>query len=231
VRAVFNITWMLGLTMLFSALCLPVVLVAPVRGIRVMAGLWSRLILWGCGVRVEVTGLERLEAGRGHLVMANHTSHFDVVALYAAVPLPIRFVAKRELVLIPIFGLVLFLGAAIVIDRKNRKKAIASVERARRALERGECVLFFPEGTRTDPGVLGPIKKGPLYLATQARASVLPIGIAGSGDVLPRGDWRIRAGTIRLRIGEPFDMAGFPDSAEGRDALADRLSDTLRGLM
>ena len=91
--------------------------------------------------------------------------------------------------------------------------------------------MFFPEGTRTDEGDLGPLKKGAFHLATATRAPILPVGLRGAGAVLPVGDWRIRAGTIHLAIGAPIETEGYPDDDEGRQALSNTVSQALRSLM
>lgn len=217
-------------TGLMSSLAIPAALVSPGRWVPWVAQRWGRGALALMGVTLEVEGAETLDE-QAHVIMANHTSHFDVVCLWASLKRPIRMVAKRELTLIPIFGWALALGAAIVIDRGNREKAMRSMARARRALDRGHSVLLFPEGTRTPPGTLGPLKKGPFHLALGARASVLPIGLEGTGDVLAKGDWRIHPGRVRLRLGAPIATDGYEDSDEGRAALAADVGASLRALM
>jgi 1-acyl-sn-glycerol-3-phosphate acyltransferase len=193
--------------------------------------IWGRMILALCGVKVRVEGADRRFDAPAYLVMANHTSHFDVIALCASVPIYLRAVAKRELGYIPIFGWVLWMGAAIMIDRGDRQKAIASIERAGRAIRQGRTVLMFPEGTRTPPGVLGPLKKGPFHLATSAKVPILPIGVIGTGQVLLPGDWRIRPGPVVVRIGDPIPTEGVPDDDAGRSLLMERVADALKALM
>lgn len=205
-------------TIAASLLAIPAVLWSRDRGVPAVARVWARLCLRIAGVRV------RLEDRSGglrppYVVMVNHTSHFDVPALYAVLPIPVRFVAKRELQYVPIFGQVLALGAAIMIDRGHKARAIASIERAGRAIRRGASVVLFPEGTRTPPGRLGPLKKGPFHLATEARVPVLPIGILGTGAVLPRGTWRSRPGEVVVRIGAPLAV---PDTTAATGDGADQ---------
>jgi 1-acyl-sn-glycerol-3-phosphate acyltransferase len=218
-------------TVAASILAIPAVLWSRDRGVPAVAGVWARLCLRIAGVSVR---LEDRSGGLAppYVVMVNHTSHFDVVALYAVLPIPVRFVAKRELQYVPIFGQVLALGAAIMIDRGHKARAIASIERAGRAIRRGASVVLFPEGTRTPPGRLGPLKKGPFHLAVEARVPVLPIGIIGTGAVLPRGSWRTRPGEVVVRLGAPLVVDAGPaasaDEAErARSTLVARVSHAL----
>jgi len=151
------------------------------------------------------------------------------VALYATLPIPVRFVAKREIQWIPIFGWVLGFGGAIMIDRSNRERAVASMQRAGRAVRRGASVVLFPEGTRTPVGFLGPLKKGPFHLAAEAQVPILPVGILGSNDALERGGWRINRATMRIRIGTPI-AAPTEDTDEARAELSERVAAALAKL-
>ena len=226
VRAIVFALW----TGFMSVLAIPAALISPGRWVPWVGQRWGRGALALMGVSLEVEGGEHL-GNDAYVIMANHTSHFDVICLWAALERPIRMVAKRELTLIPVFGWALALGAAIVIDRGNREKAVRSMARARRAIDKGHSVLLFPEGTRTPPGALGALKKGPFHLALGARADVLPIGLSGTGEILAKGDWRIRRGSVRLRLGTPISTAGYEDSDEGRAALADDVTRALTELM
>lgn len=218
-----------GLTMGYSVAALPAILADPDRGAPRMARRWAARCLALAGVEVELEGAEGLGPGP-YVVMANHTSHFDVVALYGHLPLPVRFVAKKELAYIPIFGWALALGAAIIIDRKDRDSAKRSLDQAGEAVRGGASVMLFPEGTRTPPGLLGELKKGPFHLALAARVPVLPVGIEGSGAVLAKGDWHIRPGKIRIRVGKSIPTDVYPPDAEGRKALMEEVSRALAAL-
>lgn len=196
-----------------------------------IARAWAKCVVFACGVKVETHGLDQNFDAPAYLVMANHTSHFDVIAMFSSLPFDMRPVAKRSLQYIPIFGWALWMGAAIMIDRGDRGRAIASIERAGRAIRGGRSVLLFPEGTRTPPGVLGPMKKGPFHLAEAAQVPILPIGVAGTGAILLPGDWRIHGGTVVVRVGAPIPTEGVPPGEAGRDRLAEAVAASLSDLM
>lgn len=179
---------------------------------------WARGILRAARVPVEVTGLENLPDEGSAILVANHESWFDVFALVASLPVDYRFVGKVELTRIPLFGPAWVASGHIAIDRRDREKAIESLARAGEILHREPVVVvMFPEGTRSPDGELLPFKKGAFVLAGQTGVPLVPTGIRGSRAVMPKGSWRVRPGTIRVRIGHPIATTGM--GAEERDRL------------
>ena len=179
--------------------------------------LWAPVVLWAAGARVEADPFPVLERKQPYIFMSNHQSLFDVAAAYAAIDHPFRYVAKRSLVFVPILGWYLLMSGHILIDRGNRRRAVRSLERAAAKIARGISILIFPEGTRSDDGVLQDFKKGPFLLALMAKVPIVPVAIEGSRSVLPKGSGRIRPGTIRIRLGEPISTDGR--GAGDREAL------------
>jgi 1-acyl-sn-glycerol-3-phosphate acyltransferase len=179
---------------------------------------WSRVLLFLAGARVEMEGMESVDWSRPTVVVANHQSWFDVFALAAYLPARYRFVAKQELARIPIFGRAWRSCGHISVDRSDRSQAVASIEEAGTKIrERRLAVIFFPEGTRSLDGRLQEFKKGAFVLAIQTGVPVVPMAILGSRAVMPKGSFRIRSGTIRIRVGEPIPVAGLRMSE--RDGL------------
>lgn len=192
---------------------------------------WARLLLRAAGVQVIMENLDVIDPERPQILVANHTSWFDVLALTAFFPGPYRFVAKEELASIPVFGPAWQACGHIAIDRQDRRRAIASLGVARRRLEEDRpTVIMFPEGTRSATGELRPFKKGAFVLAIETGVEVVPAGIVGSREVMKKGSLAIRPGTIRIRFGTPISVAGRTVSdrnqltTESRDAVASLLS-------
>lgn len=194
---------------------------------------WALAILRWTGTRVVVDNPERIVPDRPQIAVVNHVSWFDVLAVAGHLPGPHRFVAKKELANVPVFGPAWQACGHISIDRDNRGSAIRSLDRARRELEEGApTVVLFPEGTRSASGELKPFKKGAFMLALQTGAEIVPVGVLGTREIMPKGSWLVRTGrTIRLRIGEPIPVTGL--TMESRDELAARaraaVADLLRG--
>ena len=186
-----------------------------------LARLWARMLLVISRVNVVVVGAARIPPPGPYVFLSNHQSQFDILAAVRAIPMQFRILAKQELFRIPIFGWVLRLSGFVGIDRRNREKAIQSLEKAAERIHRGRSLLIYAEGTRSADGRLLPFKKGGFVLALQAGVPVVPVTVLGSREVLPKGSLRIRPGTITVRLGEPIDP--LPYRAQGKEALMARV--------
>jgi 1-acyl-sn-glycerol-3-phosphate acyltransferase len=167
---------------------------------------WARVILKISGVRATIKGKEKLEQSKSYIYVANHASMFDVWILFVLLPGQIRFVFKKELTRIPIFGWVLRHSGHVVLDRSSRNY-LRSLEEARVLIERGRSVVIFPEGTRTADGKLQPFKRGSFALALRALATIIPITINGSFKIFRKGSMRIHPGDVEVVVGDPIEVA------------------------
>jgi len=190
---------------------------------------WARTILRAGGITVALEGAEVIDPDAPQVLVANHVSWFDVLALVAYVPGKYRFVAKKELESVPFFGPAWQACGHISIDRQDRTRAIASLAEARRGLEEERpTVIIFPEGTRSRDGRLGPFKKGAFVLAVQAEAPLIPAAILGTHGIMPKGSWRIRSGHVVIRFGAPIPAVGL--GMNDRDELARKARDAVSAL-
>jgi 1-acyl-sn-glycerol-3-phosphate acyltransferase len=197
---------------------------------EVFPRLWARALLFLSGARVEMEGMESVDWSRPTVVVANHQSWFDVFVLAAYLPARYRFVAKQELARIPIFGKAWRSCGHISVNRTDRSQAVASIEEAGTEIrDHRLAVIFFPEGTRSPDGRLREFKKGAFVLAIQTGVPVVPIGISGSHAIMPKGSFRIRSGTIRVRVGEPIPVSGL--GMPERDALLREARARVAGLL
>jgi len=162
------------------------------------------------GFTVQVEGLSNFRHLDNYCVVSTHASHLDWAVLLGYCPEPVRFIARANLVKIPVIGDYLKLRG-ILIDRKkgiDAKKAI-------RAAARDDCpfpILIFPEGTRTSDGQLQPFKKGGLKILAEERMTMVPVCITGTFAAFSRHDPYIkRGGALRMQVGEPV----FADPERG----------------
>ncbi len=194
---------------------------------HIVARLWARVNLWVAGTRVHVTGVERIRRGQSYIYAANHQSWFDIFALLAAMPYPFRWLAKEELFRIPVLGFAMEACGAIPIDRRDRHKAFASINQAAERARSGASIFIFPEGTRSQDGVLQEFKTGGFIMALKSRQPIVPVSISGSHEVLPkRGEWMIRPGEIFMNISDPIPTAGL--TTRDRDRLIRWVRGSLR---
>jgi 1-acyl-sn-glycerol-3-phosphate acyltransferase len=187
-----------------------------------VARAWARSILWAAGVKVHLQGEQNFVEDGAQLIVSNHESWFDLFALLAVLPVKTRFVAKKELLKVPLFGTAWRACGHVPIDRSNRKSAIESLEEAGRHINEGKiAVLMFAEGTRTDDGSLGQFKKGAFVLGIQAGAPIVPVALIGTRPVMPKGSFRIRGGDVQVHVGRPISVEGLQHA--DRDVLAERV--------
>jgi len=176
---------------------------------------WSRDILSAAGTPVVASGLEHIPRDQPVMYASNHSSMFDVWALFATLPGSVRFVAKRELFRIPILGRAMRAVGHVPIDRAARKSAFEAYDEAARMIRGGTSVLVFPEGTRSPTGELLPFKNAPFGLAIAAQVPIVPVYVHHTFEILPKGAWRLRPQPIRLVVGPPIPTAGLrPENRE-----------------
>lgn len=164
------------------------------------------MLRWICNLRYRVEGREHI-GERNAVVMCKHQSTWETMALHTIVPLP-RFVFKKELLAVPVFGWALACTDPIAIDRSAGRKAVKQlVEKGIDKLKRGKWVVIFPEGTRTAAGTDPRYKLGGAILAADSGYPVLPIA-HNAGEFWARGSILKRPGCITVRIGELIESEG-----------------------
>ena len=188
---------------------------AGVVGQQVMGGdaedLARQTLRWARGlerlweIELTVEGLSHYRVHTPTVLVANHQSYVDVVALFLSVPEMPVFLAKRELSRVPIFSRAMKTRGDVFIDRQKHDAAASTIDRTARILKPGAPLLVFPEGTRAKEPVIGRFKKGAFHLAKQAHAAVQPIGIHGSLETWPRDSPAPRGGPVRITFGPPID--------------------------
>jgi len=193
---------------------------------------WMAFNLWVSGVRVNVKGLEHLDRSRQYVFMSNHRSAADIIALGIALrDFQLRFVAKKELLKVPVFGWGLRALGNIIIDRSNQVQAVRSYAVAGQRIRRGISVMVFPEGTRGEGAELLPFKKGGFVLAIETGTPIAPMIVVNTEAVLAKKSWKIESGEVEVRIGRPIETAGVPVKERNRVVATVRQSmdDLARG--
>ena len=189
--------------------------------IHKIANLWGKLLLLICNAKVEVIGKENFPPKSPHVLMANHQSDFDILIALACLPGQFRWLAKKELFNIPIFGAAMRSAGYIAIDRQNHEKALQSLDEAALRIRNGKSVMTFPEDTRSHDGEIKSFKQGAFYLAIKSGVPVIPITIIGSGQIMPKRSLRVRPGKIKLIIDRPVKTKDY--AVENRQELINKV--------
>jgi 1-acyl-sn-glycerol-3-phosphate acyltransferase len=184
------------------------------NGAHLVGRFWARSILFLSGVKVSVRGLEHIAPGGPYLYMVNHQSMFDILSLLAYLPVQFRWLAKKELFRIPVFGYAMARAGYISIDRSDRRAAHKSLLEAAQKIAGGVSVVIFPEGSRSVDGHIKPFKPGGFHLAMRSGRPIVPVVICGAREVLPKGRLRIRPGHISVSINPPVDTSSYKDRAK-----------------
>jgi 1-acyl-sn-glycerol-3-phosphate acyltransferase len=161
------------------------------------------------GVSFEIEGVEHLDPKQTYLIVANHQSIMDVPALYNYLPGNLGFLAKKEIRRVPILGVGIGQLGMVYVDRQNREKARRSTERVKQRLNEGMSFIVFPEGTRSEDGKLGPLKKGAFHVAIDVGAVVVPVTIKNAYQIMPKSGRHIYPGVVRTVVHPPIDATKF----------------------
>ncbi|HEX7416395.1 MAG TPA: lysophospholipid acyltransferase family protein, partial [Smithellaceae bacterium] len=166
--------------------------------IHKVANLWGKILLLICNTKVEVIGKENILHSKPQIFVANHQSDFDILIALAYIPVQFRWIAKKEIFNIPVFGAAMRSAGYIEIDRQNREKALQSLDEAALRIREGKSVMTFPEGTRSRSGEIKPFKQGTFHLAIKSGVSIVPVSIIGSGQIMPKRSLKISSGKVKL---------------------------------
>ncbi|MET4025402.1 1-acyl-sn-glycerol-3-phosphate acyltransferase [Marinobacter sp. MBR-99] len=198
-KAAWILFWAILLTLI---LFLPIVIAALIgkRGDAAFHGtqVYAWIILKVCGIRLRVRGREHIQPNQRYVILSNHASYFDPPALVLALGLQYRWVIKKELRKVPLFGLALETSRNLFIDRSKGSDALESIKQGVAQLPEGTGILLFPEGTRSIDGQLLPFRKGGFVIAKDGELPILPVTIRGSHERLPKGRAAFSAGDIEI---------------------------------
>ena len=192
----------------------PFILFCMLAGLRdplIHVGQWamrvSRSIL---GIKIEVSGLERIDPRTPLIFMPNHASFLDGPLVMMLIPGSARVILKKSILRIPVIGLAMRHVGFVPVDRKGAEGGKKSIARAAVLMrDRGYSFLIFPEGTRSRDGNLRPFRRGGFFLALESGTPIVPVTIGGTFDLMPKGQWFARRGTVTVAIHGPISVAGY----------------------
>jgi 1-acyl-sn-glycerol-3-phosphate acyltransferase len=205
----------MGMTALTVSLFVP-----KLRGRRRVAGAFSRGFLRAAGIPLRIQGIERLPRVPC-VVVANHASYIDGVVAAAALPPDFAFVIKKEMVRVPLAGLLLRRLGSAFVERFDRQKGASDARRVWKLAATGQSLVFFPEGTFDSTRQIGKFLGGAFATAKRSQMQLVAVAIHGTRDVLPDGSLMMRRKPIR------FEVLGILDSEGARQRSRELIAEAV----
>jgi len=193
----FLITMVFGLIAIFTGLLF------KQDAVNIVAVIWSRLCCAIVPLKVTIKGKKNYNKNKSYVIVANHQSMADIPVIHGHLGLNIKWIMKKELGEIPIFGSACRQLGCIIVDRADHDAALKSIEDAKKKLSQKASVLFFAEGTRSRDGKVMPFKKGAFRFACETELPILPVTVKNSFDILPSDSLDLIPGTIELIVHPP----------------------------
>jgi 1-acyl-sn-glycerol-3-phosphate acyltransferase len=190
------------------------------------ARIWGRHFLAIAGANVIVEGAGNVPESDRVCFICNHQSVFDILILMAHSGKTPGFIAKKELIYIPVLNFWMLMLHCVFIDRRDIRKSARAIERGIKSLRRDNPMAIFPEGTRSRNGRVGEFKPGSLKLATRAGAIIVPVTLVNTGSLFEKTG-RFKAETIRVIIHKPIPTESL--SPEEKRGLTEKVRALIAG--
>jgi 1-acyl-sn-glycerol-3-phosphate acyltransferase len=195
------------------------------RVVHRYARLWGKIALLANRVKVEMEGIEHVKGEGPYIFMSNHQGYYDVFALLGRLPFQFKWLVKKELFSIPFLGWTMAAAGYINIDREGTRKTVGALNEAAQRIREGMSIVIFPEGSRSPDGSIQSFKKGGFTLAIKSRVPIVPIAIAGTREIMPKGKLTAAAGEIRIQMGYPIPTQSY--SLKDREALISKVNQAI----
>ena len=169
---------------------------------------WTKMVIGLSGSTVEVRGIEHIPEKGGFVMVGNHQGYMDIPLLLGYIPKPIAFIAKIEILKVPLLSAWMKQMQCVFIDRKDRRQSVEAMAEAVKTVERGYPLVIFPEGTRSRGGPVAEFKPGSFKLAYRSDAAIVPFTIDGTWHVWEEHK-RIRSAHLTLTIHKSIPAAGL----------------------
>ncbi|HYO76523.1 MAG TPA: lysophospholipid acyltransferase family protein, partial [Thermoanaerobaculia bacterium] len=170
---------------------------------------WAKLLVAAAGIDLRTENLGHLDPKKRYILVANHYSYLDIPCIVAAIPQPVRFMAKASLFKVPIFGWAIGRAGFIPVDRKNRRTAVKSFDLAADRIRKGNTIVIFPEEGRSRERALRPFQRGAFLLAIKSEKTIVPVAIDSTFDIFRVGARRVTPGRVTVRVGTPIETANL----------------------
>ena len=141
---------------------------------------WGQMLLRNVHGEITVVGAEKIDPNKTVCFISNHQSYFDIPIFLGYIPMKKAFLAKVEILKVPILSKWMHLMRCVFIDRKNIRQSVTAIKEATQILKDGLSMVVFPEGTRAKDGVIGEFKSGGFKMAVSSGVPIVPVTIDGA---------------------------------------------------
>ena len=187
--------------------------------------LWAWIFSVLTFIQFDIEGKEKIDRGRSYIFIVNHTSFLDAIGIALSIPVQFRTLAKKELLKIPLLGLILK-KASIIVDRSSQQSRKVSIDQMKQMLGRGISILIFPEGTQNRTGnPLNNFHTGAFRIAKDTKRSIIPVIIKGAAKLMPPSSLSIRPGKVIMKIADEITAESF--ELESVEELTGRVRDLM----
>ena len=169
---------------------------------------WAfRWVIRLSGIKVIVKGEENIPTDTAVLYVGNHRSYYDIILTYVRVPRPTGYVAKIEMLKIPLLSIWMKNLHCLFLDRKDIKQGLKTILAGVDLVKNGISVCIFPEGTRNKTkDTFLPFHDGSFKIAEKGGVPVIPMSIVNSSAVFEDHMPKIRKSTVVIEYGKPIDI-------------------------
>ena len=189
---------------------------------RILGGIvafWAKAIFETMKINTRVIGLSKLNKDTNYIFAPNHASSLDIPLILGYLPFWIVPISKIELKWIPFLGWAMQAAGHVFVDRRDHEKAMLSVNKIKDSLMKNpRSILIFPEGSRTNDGIVNQFKTGGLSIGISTKMSIVPIAIGGTFESLSKHSKKFVNEPLTIKIGSPIDTKKY--SLEDRKDLA-----------
>lgn len=168
---------------------------------------WARALVNFAGVTVGTTGEEKIPTDGAVLFVSNHQGNFDIPLLLGYIEKPKGFIAKVELLKLPMIRTWMTHLKCVFMDRSDARQSLKVINQAADHLKEGYSMVIFPEGTRSKGEILGEFKPGSLKLALKAKVPIVPVTIRGSYKIMEQNGFLIKPAHVEITIHDPIPTA------------------------
>lgn len=171
---------------------------------QVIVKIYLKVIGWMAGAKVNYIGLENIPKDTAVLYVGNHSSYFDIVLSYPVLPGVAGFIAKKELLKVPVLAQIMIQVRCLFLDRDNIKEGLKLILKAVEDIKSGVSLFIFPEGTRSKDGNIAEFKEGSLKIATKAGCPIIPVAFSNTSAIFEDHFPFIKVAKVTIEFGKPI---------------------------